>query len=149
MDVNAVVNEDGGIFATACCKTATIGKQPVSFFENFKHTRSFADAYPDEAFMQQVAAQIVWQCQCNPISQMPSHLLSLSNYVELPKMDNNIEYCSVAELKRQKASALFLQLAVHGQLTRALPENLISSLPGIEEFETELSGKYLITHKSV
>ena len=57
-----------------------------------------------------------------PISQMPSHQLSWSHYVELLKLDNDLERCfyekqaiaerwSVAELKRQKASALFLRLA--------------------------------------
>ena len=59
MDVNAISNGGGGIFATTCCKTVTIGKQPVSFFGNFKHTRSFVPTHPDEAFMQQVAAQIL------------------------------------------------------------------------------------------
>ena len=57
-----------------------------------------------------------------PISQMPSHQLSWSHYVELLKLDNDLERgfyekqaiaerWSVAELKRQKASALFLRLA--------------------------------------
>ena len=57
-----------------------------------------------------------------PISQMPSHQLNWSHYVELLKLDNNLERdfyekqaiaerWSVAELKRQKASALFLRLA--------------------------------------
>ena len=105
MDVNAISNGDGGIFATTCCKTVTIGKQPVSFFENFKHTRSFVPTYPDEAFMQQVAAQIVWHQNLDiflpqPVAKLPS------------------EY----------------------ELTRALPENLKSSLPSIEELEAELSG---------
>lgn len=59
---------------------------------------------------------------CYPISQMPSHQLSWSHYVELLKLDNDLErgfyekqaiaeHWSVAELKRQKASALFLRLA--------------------------------------
>lgn len=57
-----------------------------------------------------------------PISQMPSHQLGWSHYVELLKLDNDLERgfyekqaiaerWSVAELKRQKASALFLRLA--------------------------------------
>jgi predicted nuclease of restriction endonuclease-like (RecB) superfamily len=57
-----------------------------------------------------------------PISQKPSHLLSWSHYVELLKLDDNLERSfyeqqaihekwSVPELKRQKDSALFLRLA--------------------------------------
>ena len=57
-----------------------------------------------------------------PISQKPSHLLSWSHYVELLKLDDELERSfyekqaiserwSVPELKRQKASALFLRLA--------------------------------------
>ena len=57
-----------------------------------------------------------------PISQKPSHLLSWSHYVELLKLDNNLERSfyeqqaiqekwSVPELKRQKATALFMRLA--------------------------------------
>ena len=58
-----------------------------------------------------------------PISQKPSHQLSWSHYVELLKLDDELErgfyekqaiaeHWSVPELKRQKASALFLRLAV-------------------------------------
>lgn len=57
-----------------------------------------------------------------PISQKPSHLLSWSHYVELLKLDDDLERSfyekqaihekwSVPELKRQKESALFLRLA--------------------------------------
>lgn len=57
-----------------------------------------------------------------PISQKPSDLLSWSHYVELLKIDDELERSfyekqsitdrwSVPELKRQKASALFLRLA--------------------------------------
>ncbi len=57
-----------------------------------------------------------------PISQKPSHQLSWSHYVELLKLDNDFERgfyeqqaiaesWSVPELKRQKASSLFLRLA--------------------------------------
>ena len=57
-----------------------------------------------------------------PISQKPSHLLSWSHYVELLKLDDDLERSfyeqqaihekwSVPELKRQKDSALFLRLA--------------------------------------
>ena len=105
MDVNAISNGGGGIFATTCCKTVTIGKQPVSFFENFKHTRSFVPTYPDEAFMQQVAAQIIWHQNPDIFLQQPK--------VKLPS---------------------------ECELTHALPENLRSSLPSIEEIEAELSG---------
>ena len=75
-----------------------------------------------------------------PISQKPSDLLSWSHYVELLKLDDDLERSfyeqqaihekwSVPELKRQKDSALFLrlaaskdkagilQLAAQGQLT--------------------------------
>jgi len=56
------------------------------------------------------------------ICEMPSHKLSWSHYVELLKIDNDlersfyekqsaIENWSVAELKRQKKTALFLRLA--------------------------------------
>ena len=77
MDMNAISNGDGGIFATTCCETVTIGKQPVSFFENFKHTRSFVPTYPDEVFMQQVATQIVWHQNLDiflpqPVAKLPS-----------------------------------------------------------------------------
>ena len=58
-----------------------------------------------------------------PISAMPSHQLSWSHYVELLKIDDDLERnfyeqqtqlenWSVAELKRQKDSALFLRLAL-------------------------------------
>ena len=57
-----------------------------------------------------------------PISQKPSHQLSWSHYVELLKLDDALErgfyekqaiaeHWSVPELKRQKASSLFLRLA--------------------------------------
>jgi len=57
-----------------------------------------------------------------PISQKPSHQLSWSHYVELLKLDDElergfyeqqsiVERWSVPELKRQKASSLFLRLA--------------------------------------
>ena len=57
-----------------------------------------------------------------PISQKPSHQLSWSHYVELLKLDDELErgfyekqaiaeHWSVPELKRQKASSLFLRLA--------------------------------------
>lgn len=57
-----------------------------------------------------------------PISQKPSHQLSWSHYVELLKLDDELERSfyekqaiaerwSVPELKRQKASSLFLRLA--------------------------------------
>lgn len=57
-----------------------------------------------------------------PISQKPSHLLSWSHYVELLKLDDELERgfyeqqaiaerWSVPELKRQKAASLFLRLA--------------------------------------
>lgn len=57
-----------------------------------------------------------------PISQKPSHQLSWSHYVELLKIDDDLERgfyekqaiterWSVPELKRQKASSLFLRLA--------------------------------------
>lgn len=57
-----------------------------------------------------------------PISQKPSHQLSWSHYVELLKLDDALERgfyekqaiaerWSVPELKRQKASSLFLRLA--------------------------------------
>jgi predicted nuclease of restriction endonuclease-like (RecB) superfamily len=57
-----------------------------------------------------------------PISQKPSHQLSWSHYVELLKLDDDLERgfyekqaiaerWSVPELKRQKASSLFLRLA--------------------------------------
>jgi len=58
-----------------------------------------------------------------PISQKPSHQLSWSHYVELLKIDDDlernfyekqctIEKWSVPELKRQKKSGLFLRLAL-------------------------------------
>jgi len=58
-----------------------------------------------------------------PISAMPSHQLSWSHYVELLKIDDDlersfyeqqtqIENWSVAELKRQKDSALFMRMAL-------------------------------------
>jgi hypothetical protein len=108
MDVNVIANGDGGIFATACCKTGTIGTQPVSFFENFKHTRSFVPTYPDEAFVQEVLAQIVWHQNLDiflpqPVAKLPSEC----------------------------------------ELTSALPENLRSSLPSIEELEAELGRIHL------
>jgi hypothetical protein len=60
--------------------------------------------------------------QSYPTSQKPSHLLSWSHYVELLKLEDDLERSfyeqqaisekwSVPELKRQKATALFLRLA--------------------------------------
>ena len=72
MDVNAIANGDGGIFATACCKTAAIGKQPVSFFEDFKHMRSF---------VQEVLAQIL--CPKNLNIFLPQHVAKLFSEYEL------------------------------------------------------------------
>jgi predicted nuclease of restriction endonuclease-like (RecB) superfamily len=57
-----------------------------------------------------------------PISEKPSHLLSWSHYVELLKIDNDLERSfyekqsinenwSIPELKRQKKASLFLRLA--------------------------------------
>jgi predicted nuclease of restriction endonuclease-like (RecB) superfamily len=57
-----------------------------------------------------------------PISEMPSHQLSWSHYLELLNLDDDLERgfyekrsiaerWSVAELKPQKASSLFLRLA--------------------------------------
>jgi hypothetical protein len=57
-----------------------------------------------------------------PISQKPSHQLSWSHYIELLKLDDELErsfyekqaiaeHWSVPELKRQKAASLFLRLA--------------------------------------
>jgi len=57
-----------------------------------------------------------------PISEKPSHLLSWSHYVELLKIENDLERSfyekqaihenwSIPELKRQKQSSLFLRLA--------------------------------------
>lgn len=90
-----------------------------------------------------------------PISQKPSHQLSWSHYVELLKLDDDLERSfyekqaiaerwSVPELKRQKASSLFLrlaaskdkagvlQLAAQGQ-TLAQPTDLLRE-PYIFEF---------------
>ena len=90
-----------------------------------------------------------------PIGQMPSDLLSWSHYVELLMLDDPLERgfyeqqaiaerWSVAELKRQKASALFLrlaaskdkagilQLARQGQVV-AQPEDLLRE-PYVFEF---------------
>lgn len=106
MDVNVIVNGDGGIFAIACCKTATIGKQPVSFFESFKHTRSFVSTCPDEVFVQELLAQIVWYQNLDIF--LPQPVAKLSSECEL---------------------------------TRALLENLKSSLLSIGELEAELNGK--------
>jgi predicted nuclease of restriction endonuclease-like (RecB) superfamily len=57
-----------------------------------------------------------------PISEKPSHLLSWSHYVELLKIENDLERSfyekqsinenwSIPELKRQKKASLFLRLA--------------------------------------
>lgn len=90
-----------------------------------------------------------------PISQKPSHQLSWSHYVELLKLDDELErsfyeqqaiteHWSVPELKRQKAASLFLrlaagkdkadilQLAAQGQLV-AQPADLLRE-PYVFEF---------------
>lgn len=90
-----------------------------------------------------------------PIGETPSHLLSWSHYFELLKLDDDLERgfyekqaiaerWSVAELKRQKASSLFLrfaaskdkagilQLAAQGQVV-AQPADLLRE-PYIFEF---------------
>ena len=66
-----------------------------------------------------------------PISQKPSHQLSWSHYVELLKLDDELErgfyekqaiaeHWSVPELKRQKTSSLFLRLAASKDKTGIL-----------------------------
>ena len=66
-----------------------------------------------------------------PISQKPSHLLSWSHYVELLKLDDELERgfyeqqaiaerWSVPELKRQKSAQLFLRLAASKDKTGIL-----------------------------
>lgn len=66
-----------------------------------------------------------------PISQKPSHQLSWSHYVELLKLDDELErsfyeqqaiaeHWSVPELKRQKAASLFLRLAAGKDKTAIL-----------------------------
>jgi len=66
-----------------------------------------------------------------PISAMPSHQLSWSHYVELLKIDDNLERnfyeqqtqlenWSVSELKRQKDSALYLRLALSKEKDKVL-----------------------------
>ena len=90
-----------------------------------------------------------------PISQKPSHQLSWSHYVELLKLDDDLERgfyerqaiaerWSVPELKRQKAASLFLrlaaskdkagilQLAAQGQIVEA-PADLLRE-PYVFEF---------------
>jgi predicted nuclease of restriction endonuclease-like (RecB) superfamily len=90
-----------------------------------------------------------------PISQKPSHQLSWSHYVELLKLDDELErsfyeqqaiaeHWSVPELKRQKAASLFLclaagkdkadilQLAAKGQIV-AQPTDLLRE-PYVFEF---------------
>jgi len=85
-----------------------------------------------------------------PISATPSHKFSWSHWVELLKIDDNLERSfyeqqtqlenwSVAELKRQKDSALFLRLALskekekvlqlskHGQSAES-PEDVVKDL---------------------
>ncbi len=90
-----------------------------------------------------------------PIGEMPSHQLTWSHYLELLKLDDNLERgfyeqqaiaerWSVAELKRQKATSLFLRLATSKdkagilQLARqghvvAQPEDLLRE-PYVFEF---------------
>ena len=102
MDVNAISNGDGGIFATTCCKTVTIGKQPVSFFENFKHMRSFVPTYPDGVFVQEVLAQIVWFQ--NPDIFLPQLVAKLSSEYELTRaLPENLRYSlpSIEELEAE------------------------------------------------
>lgn len=53
--MSAIVNGDGGVYATACGKNATTGQQPVSLFEDFNNS---------------------WR---DPISQMSSHLFLPEN----------------------------------------------------------------------
>ena len=90
-----------------------------------------------------------------PISEKPSHLLSWSHYVELLKIDNDLERSfyekqtilenwSIPELKRQKKSSLFLRLAAskdkkgilklshHGQIVQQ-PSDILRD-PYILEF---------------
>lgn len=77
-----------------------------------------------------------------PISQMPSDLLSWSHFVELLKIDDELERSfyekqaiaerwSVAELKRQKSASLFLRLAAsrdkQGVLQLAAQGQIIAS----------------------
>ncbi len=100
-----------------------------------------------------------------PISQKPSHLLSWSHYVELLKLGDDLERSfyeqqaihekwSVPELKRQKATALFLrlaaskdkagvlQLAAQGQLTEQ-PADLLRE-PYVFEF-LKIPEPYLVS----
>ena len=71
-----------------------------------------------------------------PISQKPSHLLSWSHYVELLKLDDELERgfyeqqaiaerWSVPKLKRQKSVQLFLRLAASKDKTGILQDELV------------------------
>jgi len=102
MDVNAISNGDGGILATTCCKTGTIEKQPVSFFENFKHTQSFVPTYTDGVFVQEVLAQIVWYQ--NPDIFLPQHVAKLPSECELTRtLPENLKssLLSIGELEAE------------------------------------------------
>ena len=75
-----------------------------------------------------------------PISQKPSHQLSWSHYVELLKLDDELERgfyekqaiaerWSVPELKRQKAASLFLRLAASKDPVPPAPRGFPSATP--------------------
>jgi len=178
MDVNAISNGDGGIFATTCCKTVTIGKQPVSYFENFKHTVMVSWMHNTAIDINNISREynhrehrgtqrirehrgtqrigLKTLCSLCPLWLNPVAFTACVGSIRpqqnfkhtrsfVPTYPEGTFMQQVAtQIVRHQNLDIFLPQAVaklpsEYELTRALPENLKSSLPSIEELEAELS----------
>ncbi len=99
---------------------------------NLKYMRGFAVAYPDEAFVQEMFAQITWYHNISLLRQESYDQPSVG--ILLCKTQNRIvvEY-ALHDMDKPMSASTY-------QLMHALPENLKSSLLSIEELEAELGG---------
>jgi hypothetical protein len=91
--------------------------KPCLIPRNLKYMRSFGEAYPEEAFVQQVAAQMPWFHNCLILCRRKSRVI--------------VEYTL-----RRSTSPLGVSTY---ELTRALPASLQSPLPIVEDIEAELA----------
>ncbi|NEP12842.1 MAG: DUF1016 domain-containing protein [Symploca sp. SIO2C1] len=97
---------------------------------NLKYMRAFAQAYPDEIFVQQLAAQIPWFHNCVLLDKVKD--TAERQWYILCKTKNQIlvEY-ALQDVNKPIGVSTY-------QLQDALPENLQGSLPTIEQLEAEL-----------
>ncbi len=93
---------------------------------NLKYMRAFAEAWPDEQFVQQVVAQLPWGHNVRLLDRIMDHV--------------EREWYARKAIENGWSRSISKPIGVSAyQLTRALPEGLKGSLPTIEELEAELA----------